>query len=121
MRLLVRSQTGTDWEIAGNILTVADDLLKNDGQKFLEMMEQLAEHRTNREDEAADSVQAGEDEDDEDIDEDEDEEVDLDSDGEVIPKVKPRKKKDEQDEEENEENEEEEEDDEETKRVFFAE
>ncbi len=36
----------------GNILTVADDLLKNDGQKFLEMMEQLAERRMLREDEA---------------------------------------------------------------------
>jgi hypothetical protein len=32
----------------GNILTVADDLLKNDGQKFLEMMEQLAERRMMR-------------------------------------------------------------------------
>ncbi|KDN44621.1 hypothetical protein RSAG8_05386, partial [Rhizoctonia solani AG-8 WAC10335] len=64
---------------AGNILTVADDLLKNDGQKFLEMMEQLAEHRTNREDEAADSVAAGEDEDEDDEDEDEGEyEDDLD-------------------------------------------
>ncbi|KAJ4464511.1 salt tolerance down-regulator-domain-containing protein, partial [Lentinula edodes] len=35
----------------GNILTVADDLLKNDGEKFLEMMEYLAEQRTQREEE----------------------------------------------------------------------
>jgi len=31
-------------------LTVADDLLKNDGQKFIDMMEQLAERRMQRED-----------------------------------------------------------------------
>jgi hypothetical protein len=30
------------------VLTVADDLLKNDGQRFLEMMEQLAERRSDR-------------------------------------------------------------------------
>ena len=53
----------------GNILTVADDLLKNDGQKFLEMMEQLAERRMQREEEAATSV--GEDSE-EDSDEDRD-------------------------------------------------
>ncbi|KAI9014559.1 hypothetical protein CLU79DRAFT_668524, partial [Phycomyces nitens] len=29
----------------GGILTVADDLLKNDGKKFLDMMERLAERR----------------------------------------------------------------------------
>jgi len=32
-------------------LTVADDLLKNDGKKFIEMMEQLAERRMAREEE----------------------------------------------------------------------
>ena len=53
----------------GNILTVADDLLKNDGQKFLEMMEQLAERRLQREEEAAADV---EDESDDDLDEDRD-------------------------------------------------
>lgn len=37
---------------AGGILTVADDLLKNDGKKFIEMMEQLAERRMQREEEA---------------------------------------------------------------------
>ena len=36
----------------GGILTVADDLLKNDGKKFIEMMEQLAERRMAREEEA---------------------------------------------------------------------
>lgn len=62
----------------GNILTVADDLLKNDGQKFLEMMEQLAERRLQREEEAAADV---EDESDEDLDEDRDgSEVDDDGD-----------------------------------------
>ncbi|EPS43956.1 hypothetical protein H072_2120 [Dactylellina haptotyla CBS 200.50] len=37
----------------GGILTVADDLLKNDGKKFIEMMEQLAERRMAREEEAS--------------------------------------------------------------------
>ncbi|KAK5692467.1 Stress response protein nst1 [Elasticomyces elasticus] len=37
---------------ADNLLTVADDLLKNDGRKFIEMMEQLAERRMQRETEA---------------------------------------------------------------------
>nr|XP_023900345.1 stress response protein nst1-like [Quercus suber] len=37
---------------ADNLLTVADDLLKNDGRKFIEMMEQLAERRMQRENEA---------------------------------------------------------------------
>lgn len=31
---------------------MADDLLKNDGKKFIEMMEQLAERRMQREEEA---------------------------------------------------------------------
>ncbi|KAH0580052.1 hypothetical protein H2248_002866 [Termitomyces sp. 'cryptogamus'] len=63
----------------GNILTVADDLLKNDGQKFLEMMEQLAERRMQREEEAAIDVEDDSDEDEirrrgEDDEEEEDEE-----------------------------------------------
>ena len=68
----------------GNILTVADDLLKNDGQKFLEMMEQLAERRMQREEDAVRDVEDdsedeedeedGEDEEDDEDDEDEDEE-----------------------------------------------
>lgn len=39
--------------LTGGILTVADDLLKNDGQKFIDMMEQLAERRMQREEDAA--------------------------------------------------------------------
>ena len=35
--------------LPAGILTVADDLLKNDGSKFLEMMEQLAVARHVRE------------------------------------------------------------------------
>ncbi|KAM0464988.1 hypothetical protein ACHAPV_001980 [Trichoderma viride] len=38
----------------GGILTVADDLLKNDGRRFIEMMEQLAERRMAREEDARD-------------------------------------------------------------------
>ncbi|KAF8460357.1 salt tolerance down-regulator-domain-containing protein [Kalaharituber pfeilii] len=41
------------YAIEGGILTVADDLLKNDGKKFIEMMEQLAERRMQREEEAS--------------------------------------------------------------------
>ncbi|KZT54724.1 hypothetical protein CALCODRAFT_472945 [Calocera cornea HHB12733] len=76
----------------GGILTVADDLLKNDGQKFLEMMEQLAKRRMMREKEAAAGV--GEDESDEEDEDEEDEE-------------------DEEDDEEEDEEEEDEEDEEE--------
>ncbi|EJU00638.1 hypothetical protein DACRYDRAFT_53858, partial [Dacryopinax primogenitus] len=82
----------------GGILTVADDLLKNDGQKFLEMMEQLAKRRMMREKEAAAAV--GEDESDEE-EEDEDEE-------------------DEEDEDEEEEDEEEEEEEEEVSVTYAA-
>lgn len=35
------------------MLTVADDLLKNDGKKFIDMMERLAERRMAREEEAS--------------------------------------------------------------------
>lgn len=66
---------------------MADDLLKNDGQKFLEMMEQLAERRMQREDEAVQDVEdESEDEDDEegDEDEDEDDEDDEDEDEEEV-------------------------------------
>ncbi|KAG8835943.1 hypothetical protein FRC17_000028 [Serendipita sp. 399] len=67
----------------GNILTVADDLLKNDGGKFLEMMEQLAERRMQRDDEAAREVEMDSDdlEDEPDLsDEDEEEEEEGDDD-----------------------------------------
>ncbi|KAL6718934.1 Stress response protein nst1 [Lecanora helva] len=40
---------GRSLTVQGGILTVADDLLKNDGKKFIEMMEQLAERRMQRE------------------------------------------------------------------------
>jgi hypothetical protein len=43
----------------GGILTVADDLLKNDGKKFIEMMEQLAERRMAREEDAKDHYAFG--------------------------------------------------------------
>jgi hypothetical protein len=62
----------------GGILTVADDLLKNDGKKFLDMMERLAERRMQRDDEAdmdQDEEYYDEDEDDDDIYDDENEEV----------------------------------------------
>jgi hypothetical protein len=67
--LLSQPHSDSNFSGPGNILTVADDLLKNDGQKFLEMMEQLAERRMQREEEAATSI--GE-ESDEDSDEDRD-------------------------------------------------
>ncbi|KAM7203855.1 Salt tolerance down-regulator domain containing protein [Naviculisporaceae sp. PSN 640] len=43
----------------GGILTVADDLLLNDGKKFIEMMEQLAERRMQREEEAREQYHRG--------------------------------------------------------------
>lgn len=43
---------GNSLTVQGGILTVADDLLKNDGKKFIEMMEQLAERRMAREEDA---------------------------------------------------------------------
>ena len=68
----------------GNILTVADDLLKNDGQKFLEMMEQLAERRMQREQQAAQDLEedsdAGDDDEGDEDDEDDDDEDDDDDD-----------------------------------------
>jgi hypothetical protein len=54
----------------GGILTVADELLKNDGQKFLAMMESLADKRIQREREAAESIMMDDDEDLDDDDED---------------------------------------------------
>lgn len=60
---------------------MADDLLKNDGQKFLEMMEQLAERRMMREEEAVASIEDDSDDDDEDED-DEDDDADDDDDDE---------------------------------------
>lgn len=71
---------GNSLTVKGGILTVADDLLRNDGKKFIEMMEQLAERRMQREEEAA--MEARE------YDEDEDEEYeDDDIDSEVMHKL----------------------------------
>ncbi|WWC59071.1 uncharacterized protein I303_101618 [Kwoniella dejecticola CBS 10117] len=56
--------------IKGGILTIADDMLKNDGSKFLEMMEQLAIRRSVREDQnIKDMQEETDDEDDESRDE----------------------------------------------------
>ncbi|KAI8647462.1 salt tolerance down-regulator-domain-containing protein [Parasitella parasitica] len=41
---------GNSLTVKGGILTVADDLLKNDGRKFLDMMERLAARRMQKED-----------------------------------------------------------------------
>lgn len=62
------------------ILTVADDLLRNDGQKFLEMMESLADKRIQRERDAAENLLAGLDDDEEDDEEYDDDEEDEDED-----------------------------------------
>ncbi|ETS62645.1 hypothetical protein PaG_03289 [Moesziomyces aphidis] len=76
---------GSSLTVKGGILTVADDMLKNDGRKFLEMMEQLAERRMHREEltnaelapsDDEDDVDGPDDVDDEDIDDDEDDEED---------------------------------------------
>lgn len=56
---------------------MADDLLKNDGQKFLEMMEQLADRRMQREGDAAAELDRMSEED-----ADEDDGVELDDDEE---------------------------------------
>ncbi|KAI0376265.1 hypothetical protein F5Y04DRAFT_266806 [Hypomontagnella monticulosa] len=50
---------GQSLQVKGGILTVADDLLKNDGKKFIEMMEQLAERRMAREEDAKDHYTGG--------------------------------------------------------------
>ena len=61
-----------------NILTVADDLLKNDGQKFLEMMEQLADRRMIREDRATANIEEDDSEEEEGDDDGDDDEEDED-------------------------------------------
>ncbi|KAA1081688.1 hypothetical protein PGTUg99_028186 [Puccinia graminis f. sp. tritici] len=74
---------GNSLTVKGGILTVADDLLRNDGQKFLEMMESLADKRIQRERDAAENLLAGleDDENDgDDYDEDEEEDDELDDD-----------------------------------------
>lgn len=80
-------------DITDGILTVADDLLKNDGKHFIDMMEQLAERRMQREEETQylasaghPPMQAGHNHgaplDDEDYDDDEDEDYDSQEDDE---------------------------------------
>eukprot|EP01119_Soliformovum_irregulare_P010346 TRINITY_DN2541_c0_g1_i2.p1 TRINITY_DN2541_c0_g1~~TRINITY_DN2541_c0_g1_i2.p1 ORF type:complete len:982 (+),score=320.55 TRINITY_DN2541_c0_g1_i2:98-3043(+) len=49
-----KNTSNIDVQDEGGILTVADDLLKNEGKKFLEMMERLAERRVRREQEDVD-------------------------------------------------------------------
>ncbi|CEG64858.1 Putative Stress response protein NST1 [Rhizopus microsporus] len=69
---------GNSLTVKGGILTVADDLLKNDGKKFLDMMERLAERRMQKEDISLDqnSNYFQEEEDDEDgYEDDEDEDT----------------------------------------------
>lgn len=90
---------GNSLTIKGGILTVAEDLLQNDGKKFIDMMESLAEKRMRREEEiealAADYIWEGTEEDydedpltsdeveyDDEDDEDDDED-DLDDDDEL--------------------------------------
>ncbi|KTW27540.1 uncharacterized protein T551_03039 [Pneumocystis jirovecii RU7] len=61
---------GNNLTVKGGILTVADDLLKNDGKKFIEMMEQLAERRIQKEEGTVMEIETTEfDSDDEDYDE----------------------------------------------------
>ncbi|KAJ7774417.1 hypothetical protein B0H14DRAFT_2964925 [Mycena olivaceomarginata] len=49
----IAAGVGVPKRIPTSILTVADDLLNNDGRKFLKMMEELTEQRLVREEEAA--------------------------------------------------------------------
>ena len=73
-------------------MTVADDLLENDGQKFLEMMEQLAGRRMIREDQTtANTEDDGEDggDDDDEEDDGDDEEDDGDEEEEVCRRTQP--------------------------------
>ncbi|KAK4510274.1 uncharacterized protein ATC70_004704 [Mucor velutinosus] len=67
---------GNSLTVKGGILTVADDLLKNDGKKFLDMMERLAERRMQKEDTPPDQSNNyfQEEEDDEDAFDDDDDE-----------------------------------------------
>ncbi len=76
---------GSSLTTVKGILTVADDLMKNDGERFMEMMEQLAERRMLREDAAVHAIEEDLDEAgeaDEDLDDDLDEEDDEDEEDE---------------------------------------
>lgn len=74
-------------EALGGILTVADDLLKNDGQKFLEMMESLAERRLQREEEAAAGFDDSEEEDEQDEDEEDDDDLEDEDEEDVSSEI----------------------------------
>ncbi|KAA8646154.1 putative stress response protein Nst1 [Aspergillus tanneri] len=50
---------GNSLTVKDGILTVADDLLKNDGKHFIDMMEQLAERRMQREEDTQFGITAG--------------------------------------------------------------
>ncbi|KAL5338699.1 salt tolerance down-regulator-domain-containing protein [Aspergillus crustosus] len=77
---------GNSLTVKDGILTVADDLLKNDGKHFIDMMEQLAERRMQREEDTQYSIAAAHQSlhnghnhgplDDEDYDDEEDEDYD---------------------------------------------
>ncbi|CEP12083.1 hypothetical protein [Parasitella parasitica] len=67
--------------VKGSIITVADDLLKNDGKKFLDMIEKLDERKMLKERQAANSHLFNEEDEEEDEDEDDDENEDEESDG----------------------------------------
>ncbi|ORX61415.1 hypothetical protein DM01DRAFT_316793, partial [Hesseltinella vesiculosa] len=69
---------GNSLTVKGGILTVADDLLKNDGKKFIDMMERIAERRMQRNEEVFPDQDDEDDEDDEYFDEDEDDDDDDD-------------------------------------------
>ncbi|RAK99765.1 putative stress response protein Nst1 [Aspergillus ibericus CBS 121593] len=83
---------GNSLTVKDGILTVADDLLKNDGKHFIDMMEQLAERRMQREEDtqygiaaAHQSLHSGHNHgplDDDDYDEEEDEDYDSQEDEE---------------------------------------
>lgn len=53
---------GNSLTVQGGILTVANDMLKNDGKEFISLMEQLAERRMQREQRALDDLDEYEDE-----------------------------------------------------------
>ena len=75
---------GDTLTVEGNFLTVADDLIKNDGKKFIDMMEYMAERRLHRELEMTDvgelSDDLFDDEEDEEDEEDYDDEEEIDDD-----------------------------------------
>lgn len=104
--------------VKGGILTVADDLLKNEGKKFLEMMEKLAERRARQEEEGDDE------EEEEDEEEDRDEEYEEDYEDDLEEAYEEDYEEDEEDYEEEEEEEEQDEEEltqqklEESKRMF---